>query len=169
MNNYLSQVPAIAALLNGANHVDVKSATGTTSLRGFIAAVFTYQPGWVTFLFGIRWGFVRLLGMKQEGIPRPPRASADDVPLTPGEAFDFLTVTMAEDDHYWVGEFVDKHLTGTVVAAAEPPDSTGERRFHLMTIVHYNNWAGPLYFNVIRPFHHLVVRLAVNAAVKAAA
>jgi hypothetical protein len=33
-----------------------------------------------------------------------------------------------------------------------------KRRFHVVTIVHYNNLAGPVYFNVIRPFHHLVVK-----------
>ncbi|XXF76233.1 DUF2867 domain-containing protein [Myxococcaceae bacterium GXIMD 01537] len=32
------------------------------------------------------------------------------------------------------------------------------RRFHVATIVRYRRWAGPVYFNVIRPFHHLVVR-----------
>ncbi|MGE6761631.1 DUF2867 domain-containing protein [Corallococcus interemptor] len=30
---------------------------------------------------------------------------------------------------------------------------------------HYRNWAGPVYFNVIRPFHHLVVaRMARHGA-----
>lgn len=28
---------------------------------------------------------------------------------------------------------------------------------HVVTVVHYRNWKGPLYFNLIRPFHHLVL------------
>jgi hypothetical protein len=166
--DFVHRIPALAPLLESADHVDVKSATGPVSLRAFVAAVFSYQPGWVTFLLGVRWAFVRLLRLDQDGIPHSPRATADDVPLTPGETFDFLTVKLAEDDHYWVGEFVDKHLTGTVVALAEPASPGGERRYLLMTIVHYNNWAGPIYFNVIRPFHHLVVQRAVHVAVKPA-
>jgi hypothetical protein len=143
----------------------VKTATGPIGLRAFVARVFSYQPGWVTFLFGIRWGFVRLLGLKQEGIPKTQRARPEDVPMTPGDTFEFLTVQAAQADQYWIGRFDEKHLTGHVVVTAEPVDDQ-TRRFRLMTIVHYNNWAGPIYFSVIKPFHHLVVRLAVQSAVK---
>jgi hypothetical protein len=43
---------------------------------------------------------------------------------------------------------------------------TGDhKRFHVVTIVHYRRWTGPVYFNVIRPFHHLVVyQMAKSAA-----
>ncbi|MCP4630164.1 MAG: DUF2867 domain-containing protein [bacterium] len=30
-------------------------------------------------------------------------------------------------------------------------------RFYVITVVHYKHWTGPVYFNLIRPFHHLVV------------
>jgi hypothetical protein len=163
--NTMTHIPEAAPLLEDANHVDVKSATGPISLRAFIAGVFSYQPGWVTFLYGIRWGFLRLLGLKQEGIPHTHRARPEDVPMTPGGTFEFLTVQAAQDDQYWIGRFDEKHLTGHVVVTAEPVDDQ-TRRFRLMTIVHYNTWAGPIYFNVIKPFHHLVVRLAVNSAVR---
>src|SRR2546425_5121666 len=36
------------------------------SMREFIAAMMSYQPGWVTFLYRIRAVFVRFLGMRQE-------------------------------------------------------------------------------------------------------
>jgi len=161
-----TQIPELNTILEGADHVDIKSAVGSLSLRGFIAGTFTYQPRWVTFLYGIRWGFVRLLGLTQEGISPYHRTSQpDDVPLQPGDTFQFLTVKRAEPDRYWVGGFDDKHLLGHVVVAAEPLDDQ-RRRFYLMTVVHYHNWAGPVYFNAIRPFHHLIVHLAVKAAVR---
>jgi hypothetical protein len=163
--NTMTQIPEVAPILVGANHVDVKTVTGQVSLRVFIAGVFSYQPGWVTFLYGIRWGFVRLLGLTQEGIPKTQRARPEDVPMTPGGTFEFLTVQAAQADQYWIGRFDDKHLTGHVVVTVEPFDDQ-TRRFRLMTVVHYNNWAGPIYFTVIKPFHHLVVRLAVRSAVK---
>ncbi|UCD31297.1 MAG: DUF2867 domain-containing protein [Desulfobacterales bacterium] len=32
-----------------------------------------------------------------------------------------------------------------------------ENRFYVMTTVFYKHWTGQVYFNLIRPFHHLVV------------
>ena len=57
----------------------------------------------------------------------------------------------------------DTHLTAYLGVVAEPipPDN----RFHVITIVHYQRWTGPVYFNVIRPFHHLVVSKMVKAGV----
>jgi hypothetical protein len=34
----------------------------------------------------------------------------------------------------------------------------------VVTVVRYHNLAGRVYFNVIRPFHHLVVHAAMRAA-----
>jgi len=33
--------------------------------------------------------------------------------------------------------------------------------------VHYRSWAGPVYFNTIRPFHHIVVGSMMKHASKA--
>ncbi len=161
----IAHIPGMDAILKDADHVDVKSAVGSTSLRAVVAGTFTYQPRWVTALVAIRWAFVRLLGMTQDGVLTAPRAQPEDVPLQPGETFEFLTVKMAEPDRYWVGSFDDKHLSADVAVAAEPLDAQ-RRRFYVMTVVHYNHWTGPLYFNVIRPFHHLIVFLAVRSAAR---
>jgi len=42
----------------------------------------------------------------------------------------------------------------------------GRKRFHIGTAVHYHNWAGPVYFNVIRPFHHIVVSQMMKAGIR---
>lgn len=164
-----SQIPALAALLEGANHVDVKSVDGpaTLTMCEFIARTFSYQPAWLSGLFRVRNVFARLLRLPADAAPVRQRFCAGDVPLTPGAELYFLRLQEAQEDRYWIGCFEDKHLTGHVVVAAEPPDHD-TRRFHLMTIVHYNTWAGPVYFNVIRPFHHLIVWLVVRQGVKPA-
>jgi hypothetical protein len=36
-------------------------------------------------------------------------------------------------------------------------------RYYIVTIVHYLHWTGPVYFNLIRPFHHLVVARMARA------
>jgi hypothetical protein len=43
-------------------------------------------------------------------------------------------------------------------------DTTTEvRQLHVVTVVRYKNASGRVYFNVIRPFHHLVVGAMVRA------
>lgn len=161
----LLRVDAIAPLLKGADHVDVKRVEGALTLREFLSGLTACDPAWIRFLYGVRAGFVRVLGMKQPRIPPAPRLSPAQVPMKPGAKLSIFTVHAAQEDRFWAGHIVDEHLTafiGVVVEALGGPIN----RFHLFTVVHYNNWKGPVYFNVIRPFHHLVVWSVARAAVR---
>ncbi|HZI14694.1 MAG TPA: DUF6463 family protein [Myxococcus sp.] len=154
----------------GMDHVDVKTVESEASLRGFVAGLFSYQPAWVTALYGVRKVFVRLLGMRQEGMPQPMHLRPEDVPMTPGSAATFFTVRHTEEERVWVAGVTDTHLEALLAVVAEPASGGAPKRFHVVTLVRYRNWAGPVYFNVIRPFHHLVVgRMAHHAALAATA
>ena len=156
--------PEFAALFENADHVDVKVVEGTVSLREFLASMFAYQPGWVTLLYRVRTVFVRLLGMKQEKMPSARRVTPAQIPMTPGERLSFFTTRAARDGSFWFGDVRDQHLDAALGVVVEP--GTGaSKRFHVVTIVHYNNWAGSVYFNVIRPFHHLVVGRMAQAGI----
>lgn len=162
-NDLFTAVPTLQKLLETADHVDVKSIEGDVSLRQFIAGMISYSPAWLKFLYGVRWFFVRLLGMKQEGVPGGLNMKPEDVAFTEGAPAIFFTVQMAEEHSYWFAAASESHLTahlGVVVAPGQP------RRFHVLTIVHYHRWTGPVYFNVIRPFHHIVVRQMMKAGVQ---
>ena len=152
-----TNIPSLVDLLSAADHVDVKSVMGDCNLREFIAGMFSYYPGWMKNLYRIRWGFVRLLGMKQEGIPQSShmRMKPESVPMEPGAKATFFTVEMAEDGRFWVASATESHLTAYLGVVVEP--LAQGNRFHVLTIVNYHNWTGPVYFNVIRPFHHIVV------------
>lgn len=150
----------------GADHVDVKTVESEATLREFLAALMSYQPAWMTALYGVRAVFVRLLGMRQHGVPRPQNLRPEEIPMTPGSAASFFTVRHAEEGHVWVVSATDKHLDATLAVVMEPGGGP-LRRFHVVTLVHYRNWAGPVYFNVIRPFHHLVVRGMARSAARA--
>lgn len=154
-----------ASVMQDADHVDVKVVEGDVSLRQFLASMFTYQPTWVTFLYRVRQGFVRFLGMRQKGMPHAIHITPEAVPIEAGEALSFFKTLMAREDDYWFAETSDKHLTAVLGVVAEPLMGT-RQRFHVITIVHYHNWAGPVYFNVIRPFHHLVVGRMAKAGIK---
>ncbi|HKU40529.1 MAG TPA: DUF2867 domain-containing protein [Polyangiales bacterium] len=142
----------LTPLLAGADHVDVQAVSSQRGLREFIAGMMSYQPGWMSFLYKLRKLFVAMLGMRQDAVPSAPSWRPADVPMRPGEPASFFTVRASEEDRLWVVDAEERHLRATlaVVRAAQ--------RFSLVTIVHYRHWTGPIYFNVIRPFHHLVIR-----------
>jgi len=159
---YIDSIPEYEPVLQAADHIDIKTTLSEKTLREFIADMMAYQPGWVTFLYSVRAVFVRFLGMHQAGLPRAPRYTPETVPMKPGNKAAFFTVQMAQEDRYWLAEVDDNHLKAGLAIVAEPL-TNNQRRFYVITIVHYHNWAGPVYFNVIRPFHHLVVGGMVKA------
>jgi hypothetical protein len=158
------QYPELLPHLVGADHIDTKIVTGRQNLREFLAGFIAYQPGWITFLYRVRAVFVRLLGMKQGGIPHALRTTPDRVPMQPGANLSFFKIAAAQENHYWLAAVHDPHLSGSLLVLTESlPD--GQSRFYVMTLVHYRRWTGPVYFNVIRPFHHIVVAKMSQAGV----
>lgn len=163
----VQNVPGLADLLARADHVDVKTVEGSLSMRAFIGGMLSYYPAWLKFLYGVRWFFVRLLGMRQEGIPHVLTIPPEDVTFEPGEKMLFFTVAMGAEERYWLAHATESHLAAYLGVIVEPLVNApaNGRRFHVITLVHYRNWAGPIYFNVIRPFHHLVVGQMVKAGI----
>ena len=163
----LEKYPELIGLLDGADHVDVKIVEGAVSLRQFIAAMLSYYPWWIVSLYYVRAVFVRLLGMSQPGKPDElPQLKAEDISMTAGEQATFFIVRLAREEEYWIAETPeDKHLQAYFGIVVEPLDSD-TKRFYVITVVHYRHWTGPVYFNLIRPFHHLVVSQIARAGIK---
>lgn len=165
MSQYVHDVDALRYLLAEADHVDIKQFEADLTLRQFAAGMFNYYPSWIKALYRIRWGFVRLLGMKQSGIPDSPNLSPEDLPMEAGAMAGFFKVEAAKESEYWIASAKEKHLDAFLGLVVEPL-AGATKRFHVVTIVNYQHWTGPVYFNVIRPFHHLVVRKMGQAAVR---
>ena len=147
---------AVQKYVTNANVVDVKEVVSEASLRQFISGFMDYYPWWMQALYGIRAGFVTLLGMSQKGMPPTARLQPETVPMTVGRYASFFKVKAASENHYWVGGITDVHLTANL-AIIRDPLSDGRNHFYVITLVDYHDWRGPLYYNVIRPFHHIVV------------
>jgi len=158
-------LPEIQPLLANANYIDVKRVTGNVDLRTFIAGFLNYQPAWLMSLYAVRAVFVRFLGMRQKNMSFGGFLTSETVPMQVGKRAAFLTVRMAEEGHYWFADKSDKHLKATLGVVVEPL-ANQQKCFHVVTIVHYHNWAGPVYFQVIKPFHHLVVTRMMQAGIK---
>lgn len=166
MNNkeLIDFAPELAPLFEELDHLDVKTAVSPTDLRHFIATALSYQPGWMKALYAIRWGFVRLLGMKQEGLGHPMRIQPQDVSFLLGDWVTFFEVARAKEDRYWFAAAEESHLIAYLGVVQD--DRLPQRRFHVATLVRYKRWTGWVYFNVIRPFHHIVVNSMIRAAVR---
>jgi hypothetical protein len=165
----IRRMPELASLLEHADHVDVKSVIGSVDLRTFLANMLSYQPEWVIALYGVRAIFVRFLGMRQHGSARRRSSqylTPETIPMQEGQPAAFFKVRMAREEHYWIAEAKDTHLNAILGVVVEPLPDQQQKLFHVVTIVYYRNWAGPIYFNVIRPFHHLVVGSMAMAGVR---
>lgn len=160
-------IPALAAYLDGADHVDVKTGRGTCSLREFVVGVLSYEPVWMRALWNIRVWLLKALGQNEHGVPGKMSMTAETLPIDAGQKAGFFTVADSDGETFWVAIGEERHLGAAIGVVTEPSDGkTGEKLFHLVTVVQYRSWVGPVYFNIIRPFHHLVVYAAMRDALQ---
>ena len=148
--------------------VDIKTITADVSLREFIAGMLSYHPWWMAMLYRLREILVNLLGLVKHDLPdRQEVLCADAISFVPGEKSLFFIVREAEEDRFWISETPpDNHLTAYFGVVAQKPKD-GMTRFGVFTTVRYLHWTGPVYYNLIRPFHHLVVAMMMRAGAAA--
>ena len=164
--DYLRRFDELQQYMQNGDYTDIKVVEGETDLRSFIAAMLSHYPWWIVLLYRIRQVLVRILGLyKHEAPEELPDLVPEDISFEPGKIVTFFIVRCAEEDLYWVSETPeDKHLKAYLGVVVEPLDSN-TRRFYVITSVHYKHWTGPVYFNLIRPFHHLVVSRMARAGI----
>ncbi len=159
---YVKNMAIYQEISRHAHHIDIKHVDSNLTMNQFIAGVFNYQPSWMTALYRVRQVFVRFLGMHQNGIPRPLQLDPDTLDLVIGEKIAFFDIDDVRANEYLVVSAEESHLKAILMIIREPLE-TDISRYYAVTIVHYNNWAGPIYFNVIRPFHHIVVSKMIQS------
>lgn len=156
--------PELAEFFRDVDYTDVKHIEAETSLRAFIAGMLSYSPWWLVALYRIREILVGLLGLvRHDRFGWLLSFSAEDISFAPEDNVSFFIVRKAEEDVFWLSETLpDKHLTAYFGIAADK-QSSGLTRFEVVTAIRYLHWTGPVYFNLIRPFHHLVVSQMMRA------
>lgn len=160
----LGTVPGLSQLMEHADYMDMKTFSGEKDLSEFVATMLNYKPAWLNFLYLLRKGVAKILGLSHSDIEKTD-LTPNDVDFTPGAQVAFFTTFAGEPGNFWIAEATDKHLAGYIgVIREERPDNSAN--FHTFTIVHYRHWTGPLYFNLIRPFHHLIVHYMGKAAAR---
>jgi hypothetical protein len=125
------------------------------------ARLFGALPWWVGSLMALRNLLVSGFGLKTELGDQPPPLTRE-IRFEPGARDCFFTVIDRTDEELVMAES-DKHLDFRVsVRKEDGPD--GVTVVELTTVVWYNNWLGPIYFNVVKPFHRVLLRSMVNRA-----
>ena len=146
--------PRLREALSTADHTDTLSVESDAELRPFVARTLSFHPRWLQALYRVRVVLLAALGQKT-GLP-PQTAPLGTLPTQPAERAAFFTLEEAGPDH-WTAWASEAHLTARLAVLQSP----GEKRrflYRLVTVVHFHNRVGRVYFAVIRPFHVLVVR-----------
>jgi len=160
----LAAIPEMAGVLDRVDHVDVVTVQGAVSLRAFVAGLLGRRPAWLRFLYRLRAGLAFLLGLRQEAASDPQDIQPEAVPMVSGDSLNFFTVVAAGENRHWVAVAAERHLRAWIGVLVTPLPA-GRKKFVVVTVVRYLHWTGPVYFNLIRPFHALVVwRMARSAA-----
>jgi hypothetical protein len=164
---YIDRVEDIQVLLRGADYVSVKTVEGDVTLKEFLAGMFAYRPGLIRFLYRLRSGVVRLLGIRQQPLPEMDEWIPMEVPMLSCGNIWFFSVSLAREDRYWIGCCPEEsHLTAYMGVVVEPLAGT-RKRFHFLTIVRYKHWTGRLYFLLIRPINWFFVNRLAQAGLAA--
>jgi Protein of unknown function (DUF2867) len=150
-----TELPEIEDLLPVVDVVDVKTVYGAVSLREFTAGALGYSPLWIKGLFAVRMAVAYALRLDMTGVPDSRRLRPETVSFTPGDSASFFTVERGEEDHYLLLKVTDNHLIGYLAIITD--NAKPESEFKVVTLVKYLRPAGRFYYNLIRPFHHVVV------------
>lgn len=163
--DHLSRIGDIRTLLESADYTGLKIIDSSLPLESFLIGMFSYRPRLIRLLYRLRAPLVRLLGFQQDLMPAMDQWIPEDFPMLPCGNVWFFTVRRVEKDHYWIaGCPRDRHLDADLAVVAEPLEG-GKRRFHVLTVVRYKHWTGPIYFNLIRLFNLALVNRMTRFAV----
>jgi len=160
-------LPEIEDLLPTVDVVDVKTARGAVTLREFTAGALGHGPLWIKALFAVRMIVAQALRLDTTGISDSRRLRPEKVSFTPGDQASFFTVVRGEEDHYLLLKVTDNHLIAWLAIITD--NAQPESEFKVATLVKYLRPTGRFYYNLIRPFHHLVLLSMCSAATKSSA
>lgn len=114
----------------------------------------TKSPAWVERMMKLRNILVRPLGLQVD----KPNLETIRRAIEEGGHCGVMTV-VAKSANETLIKLDDKHLTAYISVIVEP------RRAIAVTVVHFKNLLGRVYFTVIASFHHIIVRRMLKSSV----
>jgi hypothetical protein len=138
-----NSIPKGSDVLDGFNHVDyldvyeIEKKTDKSAKE--ISKEIMRLPNWVDFLFKLRNSLVKVFGLKVDK-------------QNEGEET-FFTLIKESYNEIIMGED-DKHLNFRASIMIDKSRNT----IALITLVHFNNLLGKVYFLPVKPFHKIIMR-----------
>lgn len=126
-----------------------------------LIAFWGMDKGWVDSLFKLRNALVKPLGLKSGDKDRGLGMAEC---IRKGGSYSFASVT-DKSANETVISLNDKHLKAYLSANISEAENN-RKRISLITVVHFHNWLGYVYFYAIMPFHGLVVKEVLKESVK---
>ena len=120
----------------------------------------TNSPGWVTALFKLRNFLVKFVGLKGDNENDLEKLESC---IRSGGSHGIASVP-AKNDNETVLLLTDKHLEAYMSVFIEKKENLQE--ISTITLVHFKNKLGPIYFFFIKPFHNIVVRSMLKRSIK---
>ena len=131
-----------------------KEITSDDIMVGF----WTDSPAWINALFKLRDFLVKFVGLKGSG-----GSNLDEFEkcIRSGGTYRFISVP-AKNSNETVLLLSDKHLDAYMSVHIENREK--DKTISAITLVHFKNRLGRVYFFMIRPFHSLVVKSMLKRA-----
>lgn len=136
-------IPEKSIILNGFPKVDyfdvysIRKETGRSAEE--ISKELMKMPNWVIALMKLRNSIVKVFGLKTDKEQNDQNS--------------FFTLIENCENEIVMGE-VDKHLDFRASIMKEASENT----ISLITVVHYNNALGKVYFFFVKPFHKVIMK-----------
>jgi hypothetical protein len=113
-------------------------------------------PGWVQWLFRLRDILVRPFGLKDgDDDYHTSRHKLAEIIRT-GGSYNIMNIP-SKSKNETVMQLEDKHLTAELSCHVENANDS-KLKISIITLVHYHNTLGKIYFAAIKPFHTIIVR-----------
>lgn len=129
------------------------------SADDFQIAFWTHPTKWVDILFKIRNALVRVVGLNGG------KFNDEEIKTCIKENKNHKLFSVAcKSENETVLKLTDKHLNAHLSAYITEKNNC--KTVNLITIVHFHNRLGYFYFNIIRPFHNIVVKGMMKHVIK---
>jgi hypothetical protein len=134
----------------------VQTKKQNLDIEEVITAFFSTTPKWIDYLFELRHNIVALLGLKTNS----NTIIEFNYPLQAGEKIGFFEIFEVSETEIILGEN-DTHLDFRVLVRIEK-----ENQISVETLVEFKNFFGKTYFQIIKPFHKLIVASMLKGMLK---
>jgi len=134
----------------------------TYSVDDLQVSFWTVMPGWVNALFKLRNVLVKPFGLKGGEGDSTFQKMMEQTIRTGGS--NGMTSVPFKNDRETVLKLSDKHLDA--YASVYVRKDTPKPEVTVITVVHYHNRLGKVYFFFIKPFHKIIVKSTLKSTLK---